>query len=81
MNDMMKLYNMGAGMPLEQTLILNTASPLVDKMIALVDGGNEALAETIARQVYMLSSLSQRQLTAEELVAFLSDSYDILGKL
>jgi hypothetical protein len=46
-----------------------------------VDGGNEALAETIARQVYMLSSLSQRQLTAEELVAFLSDSYDILGKL
>ena len=29
----------------------------------------------------MLSSLTQRQLTADELVAFLSDSYDILGKL
>ncbi|MBQ9994920.1 MAG: molecular chaperone HtpG [Clostridia bacterium] len=81
MNDMMKLYNMGAGMPLEQTLILNTASPLVDKMTGLVDSGNNELAETIARQIYMLSSLSQRPLTAEELVAFLNDSYDILGKL
>ena len=81
MNDMMKLYNMGAGMPLEQTLILNTASPLVDKLISLAEEGNDALAETIARQIYMLSSLSQRPLTADELVAFLNDSYDILGKL
>ncbi len=81
MNDMMKLYNMGAGMPMEQTLILNTASPLVEKMTSLTDAGNTALAETIAKQIYMLSSLSQRPLTAEELVAFLADSYDILGKL
>lgn len=81
MNDMMKLYNMGAGMPLEQTLILNTASPLVEKMTSLTDAGNTELAETIAKQIYMLSSLSQRPLTADELVAFLADSYDILGKL
>ncbi len=81
MNDMMKLYNMGAGMPMEQTLILNTASPLVEKMTSLTDAGNTELAETIAKQIYMLSSLSQRPLTAEELVAFLADSYDILGKL
>ena len=81
MNDMMKLYNMGAGMPLDQTLILNTASPLVDKLISLTEEGRDDLAETIARQIYMLSSLSQRPLTADELVAFLNDSYDILGKL
>ncbi|MBE6710137.1 MAG: molecular chaperone HtpG [Ruminococcaceae bacterium] len=81
MNDMMKLYNMGAGMPLDQTLILNTASPLVDKLISLTEEGRNDLAETIARQIYMLSSLSQRPLTADELVAFLNDSYDILGKL
>ena len=81
MNDMMKLYNMGAGMPLDQTLILNTASPLVDKLTSLTEEGRDDLAETIARQIYMLSSLSQRPLTADELVAFLNDSYDILGKL
>ncbi len=81
MNDLMKLYNMGAGMPMEQTLILNTASPLVEKMTSLTDAGNTELAETIAKQIYMLSSLSQRPLTADELIAFLADSYNILGKL
>ncbi|MGN1346421.1 MAG: molecular chaperone HtpG [Eubacteriales bacterium] len=81
MNDMMKLYNMGSGLPLEQTLILNTASPLVEKLTTLLDSGEKELAETIARQIYRLSSLSQRQLSADELVAFLNDSYNILGKL
>lgn len=81
MNDMMKMYNMGEGMPLEQTLILNTASPLIEKLVSLTDDGKNELAETIARQVYMLSSLSQRTLTADELTAFLSDSYGILEKL
>lgn len=81
MNDMMKLYNMGEGMPLEQTLILNTASPLIDKLINLTDNEQNELAEVIARQVYMLASLSQRTLTADELNSFLSESYDILEKL
>lgn len=81
MNDMMKLYNMGEGMPLEQTLILNTASPLIDKLINLTDNEQNELAEVIARQVYMLASLSQRALTADELNSFLSESYDILEKL
>ncbi|MGN1408826.1 MAG: molecular chaperone HtpG [Eubacteriales bacterium] len=81
MNDMMKLYKMGADMPLEQTLILNTASPLIGKLSSLVESGSNDEAETIARQIYMLSSLSQRQLTSDELLSFLSDSYDILGKL
>lgn len=81
MNDMMKLYSMGGAMPLEQTLILNTASPLVTRLIGLTDGGENELAETIARQIYMLASLSQRTLTADELNSFLSDSYALLGRL
>ncbi len=80
MNDMMKLYKLGSEMPLEQTLILNTASPLMERLTALTDAGDNAKAETIARQIYMLSSLSQRPLTAEELVRFLSESYDILSE-
>lgn len=81
MNDMMKLYKMGGDMPVEQTLILNTASPLISKLTALSDNGKTEDAELIARQIYMLSSLSQRQLTSDELLAFLGESYDILGKL
>lgn len=81
MNDMMKLYKMDGSMPLEQTLIVNTSSPLTEKLVSLIDSGDNATAEIIARQIYMLSSLSQRQLTADELVKFLGESYDILGKL
>lgn len=81
MNDMMKLYKMGSDMPLEQTLVINTASPLIAKLSSLLDGGNNEEAETIARQIYMLSSLSQRPLTSDELLSFLTESYNILGKL
>ena len=35
-------------------------------------------APAIAKQIYTLALLSQRQLSAEELCAFLSDSYAIL---
>ncbi len=81
MNDMMKLYKMGNDMPVEQTLIINTASPLIDKIVKLTDEGRNDDAETIARQIYMLSSLTQRQLNQDELISFLHESYDILGKI
>ena len=81
MNDMMKLYKMGSDMPVEQTLIVNTASPLIEKLTKLTGESKNDEAELIARQIYMLASLSQRQLTSDELLAFLGESYDILGKL
>lgn len=81
MNDMMKLYKMGSDMPVEQTLIVNTASPLIEKLTKLTEESKNDEAELIARQIYMLASLSQRQLTSDELLAFLGESYDILGKL
>ncbi len=81
MHDMMKLYKMEGDMPLDQTMILNTASPLITKLASLLDEGKNEEAETIARQIYMLASLSQRQLTSDELLSFLGDSYKILGQL
>ena len=81
MDDMMKLYKMGGEMPLDETLILNTASPLIERLNTLVEDGNTEKAESIAEQIYTLSSLSQRQLTADELVKFLDNSYDILNKI
>ncbi len=81
MHDMMKLYKMGDDMPLDQNMILNTASPLITKLSDLLDEGRDDEAETIARQIYMLASLSHRQLTSDELLSFLGDSYRILGQL
>lgn len=81
MNDMMKLYKMGDGMPAAETLILNTASPLIAKLTGYTDEGNTDIAEKLARQIYMLASLSQRQLSADELISFLDSSYDLLGNL
>ncbi|MBQ3178884.1 MAG: molecular chaperone HtpG [Clostridia bacterium] len=83
MQDMMKLYKMEgmSDFPVESTLVLNTASPLVHKLTSLCDEGKNELAETIARQIYALSTMSQRPFTADELTAFLTDSYSILEKL
>ncbi len=82
MSDMMKLYGMKeAGFPVEQTLILNHASSLVQKIAECCENGRNELAEKLARQVYSLSMLSQRQLTADELASFLNESYELLGML
>ena len=77
-DDMMKMYSMaegneaGASMA-EETLVLNSNSPLVRKLADKLD-------EEIAKQVYTLTLLSQRKLTADELKNFLSSSFGILEK-
>ncbi len=81
MNDMMKMYNMGGDIPSESTLLINSASPLIDKLSVLIESGESDKANRIAKHIYMLSSLSQRQLTADELVEFLADSYTILSEI
>ncbi len=78
--DMMKMYsmggkNLGMNMPTEATLVLNTKNALVKK---LGEDTESEKTKVIARQVYMLTLLSQRQLSADELQQFLSDSFDIL---
>ena len=80
MEDMMKIYaanGMGGGMdiPVESTLILNTGNTLIKK---LSDNVKSEKTKAVAHQVYMLAVLSQRQLKADELRDFLSDSYKLL---
>lgn len=75
-DDMMKMYAMGNGgmdapSMAESTLILNSESSLIKKLIAKPD-------ERAAKQLYTLTVLSQRRLTAEELKSFLSDSFGML---
>ncbi len=82
MNDMIKMYGMkGRDLPEEVTMLLNTASPLVAKMGDLTESGKTDLAEKMARQIYALATMSRRPLEAEELDAFLSESYDLLSHI
>lgn len=81
MEDMMKMYAMdGASFPTEAKLILNADNALIKK-IAEAAASDASRAEMIARQVYGLSLLSQRKLSADELKAFLSGSYELLTLL
>ena len=82
MEEMMKLYamsgmNMGDAFPTEETLTVNTASPLIRKLSAMEDDRREKTAAYL----YALARLSQRKLSAEELQQFLSDSYAVLDLL
>ena len=82
LDEMIKLYaasGMGFSMPqaIEETLTVNTASPLIKKL-ASMEGEKK---EQMASYLYRLSLISQRKLGAEELQQFLKDSYTILGGL
>ncbi len=86
MEEMMRMYAMQSGMdapaayPVAYTLTVNLASPLTTRLATLCDT-DPATAEAIAAQVWRLSLLSQRKLTAEELKTFLTASFDLLGRL
>ena len=80
----MRMYAMGSGedapaMPQEATLVLNANSSLIRRLGEKAESGAED-AEKTAKQVYTLALLAQRQLTAEELRSFLSDSFGMLEK-
>ena len=62
----------------EATLILNTASPIIARLAE--DGFGERRAQ-VAKHVYSLATLSHRTLSADEMKAFLADSYEILASL
>lgn len=86
MDDMMKMYRMsgsdmgGMNFPSEMTLVINSANPLIKRLIA-ISAEDAEKAKSIAKQAYTLALLAQRQLSASELQAFLSDSFDMLEKL
>lgn len=80
MQDMMKMYNMGAmdmGMfgGMGETLVLNANHPLVKFVLENKDGGNTA---TICEQLYDLASLSHGALSPERMTKFISRSNEIM---
>jgi len=76
--DMMKMYSaMGQDMGMfggtSEELVLNSKCPLVAGL------AENPRKEKVAKQIYKLCVLSQRQLTPDELNEFLSDSYSMLS--
>ena len=80
-DDMMKIYSPStAPIPLESTLTLNSASPIIAKLDSKCSE-NPDEAEKIAREIFSLCKLTQRRLTPEEMKQFLDLSYEIIGLL
>ena len=82
MAEMMRMYAMSTGsapmdFPLEYSLVINTASSLYQKLLTLQETDAQK-AELLARQIYALSLLAQRKLSADELEQFLSSSFSLL---
>lgn len=86
MEEMMRMYQMNGGgtddfsFPVETSLVVNLASPLIEKLSTLMSSDTEK-AMVIAGYIYKLSLLSQRKLTAEEMDGFLDDGFHILELL
>ncbi len=81
MEDLMRMYaqmgNEATPIPVDATLTLNSASPVI-RSLAEKDADK---AEIIAKQVYNLCVLTQGRMTADSLRQFLSDSYSVLSML
>jgi molecular chaperone HtpG len=74
-NEMMKLYGMAENMPApESELVLNSSSRVIKALESKAEGSPDE-AKLIAKQIYMLATLSQRKLSAEELNEFLAISF------
>ncbi len=85
MEEMMKMYamqsgGMGTDFPVEYTMTVNTTATLTARLSELCTS-DPTRAEAIAAQIWHLSLLAQRKLTADELKALLAGSYALLSEL
>lgn len=87
-NDMLKMYGMynntdmsSNSVPNEYTLSLNRENSLIKKLENICKEEIPDSAKKIAKQIFALSVLSQRQLSSEELSEFIEDSYSILEEI
>ncbi len=81
MEDLMRMYGMDAdAYPRESTLVLNTSSPLMQKIEAVAESDPEK-ADEMAAYIYKLSLLSQKKFSAEEMRDFMKSGFDLMMKL
>ena len=80
MEEMMRMYGIAQPTPPDKKLVLNSSSPLIEKLEALCESDSE-LATELADHIYKLALLSQKKFTAEEMKEFMDGSYKLLMKL
>lgn len=81
--EMMRMYSgndNNANLPHDETLVINSSCPLIEKLSALVpeDPGK---ATRMASYIFKLAVISQRKLSAEEMNSFLEDSFALLEEI
>ena len=69
-----------ANLPHDETLVVNSSCPLIDKLSALVSE-NADKASRMASYIFKLAVISQRKLSAEEMSSFLEDSFALLEEI
>lgn len=77
---MMSQGEVPAGFPRKHTFVVNTNHDAIHKLekLSLVD---KALASKIAKQIYKLSLLAQKELKIEEMSDFVSESHDLMNSI
>ncbi|MDA3903208.1 MAG: molecular chaperone HtpG [Desulfuromusa sp.] len=63
----------------DHTLMVNTASPAVEKILKLQDEGNNESANMLIEQIYDLAMLSHQAISKERMAGFLERSGKLLG--
>lgn len=78
--DMMRMYRMDGAedMPSKAKLVVNTSSSLYKKLEELSENDADR-AEKLCSYILGLATLAHRQLTADELKAFLESQYELLS--
>lgn len=82
MRDQMQMYSEEGGfsMPMKQTFVLNSASPLAQALPNLHKNDPD-LAKELTEELYELSLLSQREIAPEALSGFLNRTQRVLAAL
>ncbi|MGI6199818.1 MAG: molecular chaperone HtpG [Christensenellales bacterium] len=79
MQDMARMYRMDLStLPMEQTLVLNSSHPLLQRIAAMEEGEEKQM---LCRQVYDLAMMSHRPLKSEEMAAFIKRTQQLLTLL
>lgn len=78
-SDMMKMYGGDTmGMPVEETLVVNSANKLVKRLESLRANGDET-ATSLAKYLYLLALVSSRALNGEEMKEFIALGVELLA--
>lgn len=65
----------------DHTLMVNTASPAVEKVLKLQDDGDQETAGLLIEQIYDLAMLSHQAISKERMAGFLERSGKLLGMI